>query len=259
MSALIPINFRGGTMQAVREGDSVLVAVRPVCDAIGIDPDGQQQRLQRQPWATTCMTQVVAQDGKLREMLTVDRRTFTMWLATIDTSRLRSEDARNTLTIFQREAADALDAYFHEGAAVNARAAEAAEHRTNASIFQSRARIELLQAARGLIHPDHLEAHARCVLAIGLGEHAELPADTRPLYTQDYLREKGLTGSRIRSVAGMFGKRVKAAYTEEHGAPPAKYPLQLGNGQVRDVLAYTEQDRPLLDAVYNRYYSEVSA
>ena len=97
------------------------------------------------------------------------------------------------------------------------------------------------------------------VLAIGLGEHAELPADTRPLYTQDYLREKGLTGSRIRSVAGMFGKRVKAAYTEDHGAPPAKYPLQLPNGQVRDVLAYTEQDRPLLDAVFNRYYSEVSA
>lgn len=133
------------------------------------------------------------------------------------------------------------------------------EHRTNATIFQARARIELLQAARGLIHPDHLEAHARCVLAIGLGEHAELPTDTRPLYTQDYLREKGVTGSRIRSIAGMFGKRVKAAYTEEHGAPPAKYPLQLGNGQVRDVLAYTEQDRPLLDAVYTRYYSEVSA
>lgn len=30
----------------------------------------------------------VAADGKVREMVFIDRRTFTMWLATIDTGRL---------------------------------------------------------------------------------------------------------------------------------------------------------------------------
>ena len=136
---------------------------------------------------------------------------------------------------------------------------EAAEHQVNAQIFQSRARIELLQAAKGLVHPDHLEAHARTVLARGLGEGAVLDPATRPLYTQDYLGEKNLGQTRLRSVAGVFGKRVKAAYVAQHGRPPQRYPLSLGNGQVREVNAYTEADRPLLDQVWATYYEEKSA
>ena len=53
----------------------------------------------------------------------------------------------------------------------------------------------------------------------------------------------------------MFGKRVKAAYIKEHGAPPAKYPLSLGNGQVREVNAYAEADRLLMDTVWATYYA----
>nr|DAS57214.1 MAG TPA: hypothetical protein [Caudoviricetes sp.] len=34
------------------------------------------------------MMTTVAADGKTREMTFIDRRTFTMWLATIDTGRL---------------------------------------------------------------------------------------------------------------------------------------------------------------------------
>ena len=93
------------------------------------------------------------------------------------------------------------------------------------------------------------------MLAAGLGERAELDPATRPLYAQDYLREKNLGGKRIGAIAGMFGKRVKAAYIKEHGAPPAKYPLSLGNGQVREVNAYTEADRLLMDTVWATYYA----
>jgi hypothetical protein len=44
-------------------------------------------RLKRQPWATTRIMRVVAKDGKQREMVAIDRRTFAMWLAMIGTSR----------------------------------------------------------------------------------------------------------------------------------------------------------------------------
>src|SRR4051794_39396101 len=42
--------------------------VRPwrIFEDIGIDPEGQRQRLERPPWVTTCVTQVVATDGVLR-------------------------------------------------------------------------------------------------------------------------------------------------------------------------------------------------
>lgn len=64
------------------------VALRPVCEALGLNFSGQQQRLQRQSWAVVCMTHTTGADGKTYEMTFIDRRTFTMWLATIDTGRL---------------------------------------------------------------------------------------------------------------------------------------------------------------------------
>lgn len=51
-------------------------------------------------------------------MVAVSRKTLTMWLATIDTSRLSSEQARKNVTIYQLEAAEALDKYFNEGGAI---------------------------------------------------------------------------------------------------------------------------------------------
>jgi len=77
--------------------DGAYVALRPVCEALGLDIDGQSQRLQRQSWATTCMMQAVATDGKTREMIFIDRRTFTMWLATIGTGRTDSGFAGPTI------------------------------------------------------------------------------------------------------------------------------------------------------------------
>ena len=64
----------------------------------------------------------VAADGKTREMVFIDRRTFTMWLATIDTGRVKNERTRELVRTYQCEAADALDRYFNEGVAINPRA-----------------------------------------------------------------------------------------------------------------------------------------
>ena len=134
--------------------------------------------------------------------------------------------------------------------------AERSDHQIRSRELRSQSQLEMMQAAKGLIHPDHLEAKARVVLARGLGEHAELDEDRRPLYTQDYLKERGIKGKALASTAGMFGKRVKAAYIEKHGVEPEKYPLNVKNGQTRNVLAYTEQDRHLMDAVWRQYYGE---
>ena len=135
-------------------------------------------------------------------------------------------------------------------------AAEQRAHETNATIFQARARMELCQAARGLIHPDHLEAKARCILAQGLGEYPQLEDKNTPLYTQDFLKSKGVTGKRLKSIRGTFGKRVKAAYTLKHGKDPEQYALHLNNGQTRMCNGYTRKDRPLMEQVWNQYYAQ---
>lgn len=232
-----------------------LVALKPIADHFGLDWSSQLAKLKGKSWA--CMGNFTMQlpgDTQRREVTGGDRRTLTMWLATLDENRVRA-DKRAELVAYQSEATDALDRYFHEGVAINPRATE---HQLNAAIFQARAQMELCQAAQGLIHPDHLEAKARIILARGMGENAELDSGRRPLYTQDFLKSKNLSAKKLRSVAGMFGKRVKAAYIEQHGTEPQMYPLDLSNGQVREVRAYTEVDRPLLEQVWQQFYAPLT-
>lgn len=232
-----------------------LAALKPIAEYFGLDWAGQFTKLNGKSWA--CIEKFSMQlpgDTQRREVVGGDRRTLTMWLATLDENRVR-EDKRAELRAYQSEAADALDAYFHRGAAINPRATE---HQLNAAIFQARAQMELCQAAQGLIHPDHLEAKARVILARAMGENAELDAERRPLYTSDFLKGKNLSAKRTKSVAGVFGKRVKAAYIEANGVEPKRYPLDLPNGQTRDVLAYTEADRPLLESVWCEYYAPLT-
>lgn len=131
---------------------------------------------------------------------------------------------------------------------------DAVEHVANALIRQAQMQMELCQAAKGLIHPDHLEAKARIVLARGLGDKPEIDPARRPLYVQDYLKGLNLSRERLRKVSGTFGKAVKRAYMDLHGEAPKTYDLDVSNGQVRSVCAYTEADRPLMDRVWRDKY-----
>lgn len=129
---------------------------------------------------------------------------------------------------------------------------------SNPATLRALDELALCQAARGLIQADHLEAKARVILARGLGERPQLEPATRPLYAQDFLQEKGVNKDQLKHIAPTFGKRIKAKYTLEHGTEPEKYPLNLSNGQVRQVNAYTEKDRPLFEDVWAKYYTEES-
>ena len=164
MKELTQIPFHDTAIHTTADG--AYVALRPVCEALGLDIDGQSQRLQRQSWATTCMMQAVAADGKTRELIFIDRRTFTMWLATIDTSRVKNERTRELVRIYQCEAADALDQYFHEGAAINPRAVEVPTPSTeDRALTRARQLVEIHMLAQGAVSPDHLEAKIRITLA----------------------------------------------------------------------------------------------
>ncbi|WP_306592913.1 phage antirepressor N-terminal domain-containing protein [Corynebacterium striatum] len=247
----IPVPGTSNPIMAVQHDGTEWAAARHICDSLGIDWKSQHRKLESKNWARVVMMTTTAADGKNYQTSMVDRRTLTMWLATIDANRV-NEAARPTLEAYQLEAANALDAYFHKGGAINPRAEE---RQLNALMRQSQMQMELCQAAKGLIHPDHLEAKARIVLARGLGEVPELDPETRPLYTADFLKSKNLSAKKMKSVAPMFGKRMKALYTLEKGREPEKYDLTLPNGQVRQVNGYTEADRPLMQRVWDQYYA----
>jgi hypothetical protein len=255
MTDLTRVPFHGTDIYAAEINGVPHVAPKPVCETLGLDWSAQYRRLQRQPWAAIAMMATPSAGGSQNTMM-IDRQTFVMWLATIDTSRVKDTAARDLIVTYQREAAQALDRYFNEGGAINP---NATEHQLNALIRRAQMEMELCQAAKGLIRPEHLEAKARIILARGMGEQPELDPQTRPLYTQNYLEEKGVKSPRLQKIAGVFGKRVKAAYILKYGRDPEKYPLNLSNGQIRNVNAYTEADRPMFDSVWDQYYAKEAA
>lgn len=125
---IVEVPFNGSAMIAQRFDDGeIYTALKPICENIGIDFNGQKQRLERTPWATMCVMHTVAADGKNRDMTAISRKTLTMWLATIDTNRLSDEQARRNVTVYQQEAAEALDKYFNEGGAIRVSDADSDE------------------------------------------------------------------------------------------------------------------------------------
>lgn len=230
------------------------VSLRHACDAIGIAYDSQRRKLSGRSWATVTQEVSVGADGKARDMTMIDRRTFTMWLGGMDENKV-SEAAKPILIAFQAEAADALDAYFHEGGAINPRASE---DQLDSLARKTRMQIDIIHACKGIIAPAHLEAKARVVLARAMGEAPELDEASRPLYVWDYLSEK-MPRSLVEAKAAGFGTRVKAAYTREFNRAPERHHQTLPNGTVRPVNAYTESDRPMFDAVWAQHYANTVA
>lgn len=232
-----------------------MVSLRHACEAIGIDFSNQVRRLKGWSWATVVMSTTVGADGKSREMAMIDRRTFTSWLTHIDTRRVSAE-ARPIIEAFQAEAADALDAYFNEGGAINPSATEGQLDRL---ARQAQAQAGVLQALKGIVDPKHLEAKARIILARALGEAPEIAAADVPLYVSDYLKEKGLKRELVEAKQSGFGTRLKALYITKHDREPQKHIQVLGNGTTRPVNSYTEADRPLFDSIWARFYANVVA
>jgi hypothetical protein len=111
MSEIVPIPFRDGEVLAVERDGRPWVVLRPAFESIGLAPDRQIDKLRSQEWATTSVTEVVADDGRTRSMVIADLRTFLMALATIPASRV-SEAARPTLIAYQREVAEVIERHF---------------------------------------------------------------------------------------------------------------------------------------------------
>ena len=253
MKELTQIPFHDTTIYTTADGTHV--ALRPVCDSLGLDFSGQLQRLQRQSWAVVGMTPTTGSDGKTYEMTFIDRRTFTMWLATIDTGRVKNERTRELVRIYQCEAADALDKYFNEGVAINPRTVQSAGAEDPA-LTRARGLADLIGKFRGIIADDYLDAKAKIVLARAMGDTPEIEASARPLYVQDYMREQGVSSDNIKSYAPTFGKYVKKAYKAERGVKPGKRFDETPSGQVREICAYTEADRPIFDRAWSKSYAD---
>lgn len=254
MTTLVEIPFKNTTITAMTDEGKPLVSLRHMCESIGLDTEGQRKKLNSKSWATTVLKSAVAEDGKVRQMAMIDRRTMTMWLATIEPSRVKGE-ARPMLEAFQNEAADALDSYFHEGGAINPNASASQLDKIGAQLSELRTQAEIAQLLRGVVADDHLDNVGRIIMARAMGESPVIDHENRSLTASDFLKEKKVKAKESMRIRSTFGRRLSGAYLAHHGENPPSAP-ELVNGRERDVKHYTEKDRHLFEQVWNDHYAE---
>ncbi len=121
MNELVKINFNNQELLAIKdEMGNVLVAMKPICENLGLDWEGQRQRIQRDGVlnSVTCMIKAPAQDGKNYEVLALPLDYLNGWLFGIDDTRLK-EPIKSIVLKYKKECYNALRDYFQKGIAVN--------------------------------------------------------------------------------------------------------------------------------------------
>lgn len=95
------------------EDGSIFVPVKPICQALTIDFEGQRQRIARHYilGSTAFTLKAVAADEKEREMLCLPLEYIYGWLFTIDAGQV-AESRREAVANYQRECYDVLYEHF---------------------------------------------------------------------------------------------------------------------------------------------------
>lgn len=255
MTDIVPLNLSMGVVYSFKDEDgTVQIVFRPAIESLDLNVKTQMDKVKSRSWARTSLRDLrLPGDPRTREWLVVDRKTFTMWLATINENNL-AEEKRQVLISYQAEAADALDKYWHEGGAINPRATVEQLDRLDHEVKElqvAKGRAEVLAILRqgGVVDAGYLDACGRRLAGRVLGETPELDPVTRPLTVSTYLEGKGLTSTEIKKIASAFGKALKKLYISLYDEAPPQID-DLVNRHVVSVAQYQERHRPLFDQVY---------
>jgi plasmid maintenance system antidote protein VapI len=110
MAALEQVQFGEEQLEVALSDGTGFIAIRSVCRALGLDNKSQQVKLKSRPWA--CVALITTQvDGQRRRLFFIDLESLPMWLATIETSRVRPQ-LRPRLIAYQRECTKVLRDHF---------------------------------------------------------------------------------------------------------------------------------------------------
>lgn len=254
---IVPIPLSHGELYSFIEDGVVKVFFKPAVESLGLSVESQVRKLKSRSWAWTA--QRAAQlpgDTQIRIHRVVDRKTFTMWLATVNENNV-AEEKREQLVTYQKEAVDALDRYFHEGGAINPRASVEQIDKLEQDLKRFKVAGELFTMFHDARIGDsgYWDAQCRRLAARVLGESPEFDAKTKPLTVSIYLDGKDLTGTAIKKIAPQFGKALKRRYVAMFGEMPPQIEDLVGR-HVVSVAQYQEQHRPLFDAVWAEFNDE---
>lgn len=103
----------GISLQVVADGSEQLVAVKPVCEILGVDAKSQREKIEEHPLFSSVrvLSPSTGADGKTYEMVCLPLRYFPSWLFSINPNNVK-EDIRENLLEYQKKCNDILYDYF---------------------------------------------------------------------------------------------------------------------------------------------------
>lgn len=109
----IAVQFHDQSLTAAIIDSIPYVAMKPICENIGIQWHGQLERIKRHPVLNSVirMTRITASDGKLYEMAMLPLDYLNGWLFGVDTNRVKN-GTREKLIEYQRECFKVLANHF---------------------------------------------------------------------------------------------------------------------------------------------------
>ncbi|MFF5473400.1 phage antirepressor N-terminal domain-containing protein [Streptomyces achromogenes] len=256
---VVKLDLSAGSIHTTLVDGQPHIVLKPAIEELGLDYSTQLAKLRQRSWATVGQSPMVAEDGKTRAMAVVPIRTFLMLLATVNENRV-AEGLRPTLVAFQNETADAIEAYWTRGGAINERATDEQLDALQQQIEERRIRralglVQLIAAMDDSVDPKWKRSRQLHHYAEAAGEIAEIAPEDRALLIETYLKDRGLSKDERRSVRSSFGRRMSLAYEMQHGEKP-KDSIGLVDGRERNVKSYTEADRPMFDKVWGEFYAD---
>lgn len=114
MGEIVTVNFRGDTLYGFKQDDGVFLALKPMVQAMGLDWSAQFRRVQRDPILAEGIAMMATPFGQGgdQEALCLNVEFVQGWLFTIDSLRIKDDDVRKKVQLYQRECYTVLHAHF---------------------------------------------------------------------------------------------------------------------------------------------------
>lgn len=265
---VVKLDLSAGSIHTILVDGQPRIALKPAIEEIGLDYRTQLRKLKTRSWAVVGESPTTGADGKTYDMKVVPVRTFLMLLATINENNV-ADEARPILVAFQNETADAIEAYWVRGGAINPSA-------TVEQVDSLRVQLDGVDRARlaearlsaygvakkyGLVNDSYVEGMARHELARMNGQEPDIDPLDMTITADEYLLEKGVGARDLASARTRLGKTVAALYRARYSKDPQKVKRPV-NGAFRDVSAYTLRDVDLFDTAWaevGRHYDVQSS
>ena len=141
------VSFNNQSLITIEQNGSHYVAMKPICENIGLSWEPQLLRIKRDNVLSSTMIVmiIVAEDSKKREMICLPIEYLNGWLFGIDINRCKPE-IRDTLIKYKKECYQALHDYWFNGKAERKTTADDRTGLRNA--------VNMLVSKKGLIYSD---------------------------------------------------------------------------------------------------------